>query len=194
MTTAKVKFRLLILGVLLVGIIGACGVAIVRPVTINTHKRPTFNMAKVNRLAVLEASSQSASSTSAADIMSLRLLDHGFNVIERARIKSLLNEFNLKLSYDEDVKGAVKIGDLLEAQSLLLISISDTTSGQQMIPGGCMSQARIESVMSMGITARLVDVNTSEVIWVGAASTQDRGLQECLTRMSDELIKSISEK
>lgn len=176
--------------VLAIGLLaGACGVAIVRPVEVNTHKRPTFTMEKINRIAVLEVRGQAASS--AADILSMRLMDSGFNVIERARIKDVLKESNIKLAHDEDVKEASKIGNILDADSILIVSVSDMTTGQQMIPGGCGSQARIESVVAMGVTARLVDVKTSEVIWVGAASTQDKSLQVCLTRMSDKLIDSI---
>lgn len=173
--------------------LGACGVAMVRPVTVNTHKRPSFSMTKVNRVATLE-STKVTNASAAADIMSLRLLDHGFNVIERAKIKDVLNEYDIKLTHDEDVSGAKKLGEILDADSIVIVTISDFTSGQQMIPGGCAQQARIESVISMGITARLVDIKTSEVIWVGAASTQDKSLQACLTRMSDELISSILEK
>lgn len=170
--------------------VGACGVAMVRPVTVNTHKRPSFSMSKVNRVAVLEAATVQ-NAAAAADIFSLRLLDHGFNVIERAKIKDVLNEYDIKLSHDEDVAGAKKLGEILDADSIVIVSISDYTSGQQMIPGGCARQARIESVISMGVTSRLVDIQTSEVIWVGAASTQDKSLQACLTRMADELINSI---
>ena len=193
MTVMLRWLKIAVAGVMLGSLTISCGVAMVRPVTVNTHKRPTFTMGKVNRLAVLEAGTQ-AKASAAADLMSLRLLDHGFNVIERARIKDILKEYDFKLAHDEDVEGAKKLGALLDADSILIVSVSDYTSGQQMIPKGCMAPARIETVVSMGITSRLVDINTSEVIWIGAASTQDKGFQICLTRMSDKLIETILEK
>ena len=183
---SKIKIANVVM--VLVLLVGGCGVAIVRPVEMNTHKRPTFSMAKINRIAVLEVQK---TASSAADIMAMRLMDSGFNVIERARIKDVLKETNIQLSHDEDVKNAAEIGNILDADSILIISISDMTSGQQMIPGGCTTPARIESVVAMGVTARLVDVKTSEVIWVGAASTQDKSMQVCLTRICDDLISSI---
>lgn len=177
------------LGALMFG----CGVNMVRPVTLNAHKRPTFSMEKVAKIATLEAG-KGQNSSAAADIMALRLLDHGFDVVERARIKDVLAEANIVLSHEEDTKSASKIGNIVGADSILLISVSDYTSGQQMIPRGCMSAARIETVVNLGVTARLVDVKTAEVIWVGAASTQDISLHACLQRISDDFIKTITEK
>jgi len=169
----------------------SCGVKIVRPVTINVHKRPGFNLENIQKIAVLEATPGSGEQLGAADIMSLRLLDNGFNVIERAKIKEVLAENKIVIRDDEGLKQAQRIGQILQADTILILSVSEYTQGQQMVPGGACTAARIESVINIGVTARLVDVKNSEIIWVGAATTQDLSKQSSLTRVCDSLISSI---
>jgi len=179
---------------LCLSVLTGCGVRIVRPVTLESHKRPTFDLKKINKIAVLEASKGGQEQVGAADIMSLKLLDHGFNVIERSKIRDVMEENKLKIKDDQDVRVARELGKLLNVNSIMIMGISELTQSQQNIPGRFFKPPRIETVVSAGITARLVDIQTSEVIWVGAATTQDKSMQKSLMRISNQMIANITDK
>ena len=145
-------------------------------------------ISKTSRLAVLQASKaiNSQAGITASDIFTMKLLNGGFDVVERERIEAIVVERKIEFE-GENINKATEVGSLVGAQCIILLSVGEVTVGQQVIPGGVFKRAKIESVTNVSLTAKAIDVKTSKVIWVAASTTQDRSLQQCVSRCCDAL-------
>src|SRR5262245_969608 len=117
-----------------------------------------------------------------SDLLVDRLLSDGtFSVIERRRLDTVLAEQNFSTSERADRSSAARIGKVLGVNAIILGSVTQfgtekkdfNASGAGGGRGG-VGAARVgtrEGKASVGITARIIDINTGEVL----ASSTGRG-------------------
>lgn len=153
------------------------------------------------RIAVLPfdpADQNPNSGQEAADLISMRLQEMGFIIINRSDIDKILEEQRLSVSGAVQNKDFTRLGRLLGVKAILTGTVSEasqhrirrpmarqTISTKNIQSKGNRSvisqesivlpeQASIMSVYSA--TARLTDVETGMMLWVGAGSDQGEGI------------------
>ncbi len=137
------------------------------------NEEPLFDAAydgPIETIAVLldtDTNYDTDTETALEDTTLFSLLDHPyafkrFDVIERERLNSVLDEFDLAESGLVDLSSAAEVGRLLGAQSILLASINSVSvseyGGVLRVVGGAAYDVRAT------IQMRLVDVETGRII------------------------------
>lgn len=123
-----------------------------------THD-PDYDFTKIDRVAVVSVEGASAVNREAvqnqiANMFNQALLDKGFSPIERSQINKILKEQEFSRSDVTRAEGAVQIGRVLNADTVVIVNVP-----------------RYGDKMEM--SARMVDVETAEIVWSanGSAST-----------------------
>lgn len=111
--------------------------------------------------------------------ISTEFLKKGANVIERARIKSILDEQKLQLSGLTDTENAIKIGALANVDYVFLADISMPT-----ITNNASWRDNTWQTVSISFAGKLVDVETGSVLMSGTATGArgfaDRALSDAI--------------
>lgn len=88
----------------------------------------------------------------------------GYRIVDRSRVKQVLDEQKIMLTHStDDTAQLLKVGKVLGAGSIVFVEIE--TSSSQTSRGGMHSN----TVTNVSVSARGVDVESSSVIWSGAA-------------------------
>jgi curli biogenesis system outer membrane secretion channel CsgG len=120
----------------------------------------------------------------ASSVSSTLIADGRTTVIDSSSLSKILQEQTLSNSDRAETAGLAKIGKLLGVDAVLVGSISDLETKDRKLPygwalgsisGAALGSARLDKQRMMPLTevhmsARLIDVNTGEIIWAGAAS------------------------
>lgn len=170
-------------------------------VTIDTHVGSTTSLPAITTLMVLtlplEESSFSKTTLTvneaAADIVSLELLDRGFNVVDRAVVNDYMRHQGIGLRSGELTK-ILKMGESLEADYLILTNLFENLQASHKIdflPWNILTS--LDTSANIGISSRMIDLKRGEVVWVGIATTQDQNFQTAIQRISRELISTLQE-
>lgn len=95
----------------------------------------------------------------------------GYRIVERSRLKQVLDEQKIILTHstDDDAQ-LLKVGKILGAGSIVFVEV-ETSSSQtsQAFVNRYGGGARSEVVTNASVSVRGVDVESSEVIWTGTA-------------------------
>jgi hypothetical protein len=185
---SKILFLTIVIGILL-----SCGSNISRNVTIDTHKIAPFKNLTSQKIAIIEVSSSNKQLPSIAEIMSMTFMEYGFNIVEQTYVCQVLREHHITLIDEKDMKQIQKVGKILKADKILLVSITEFSKGQKVLPGGCISSPSILSYVNIGVLARLIEVKGAETIWTGIATTQDVNLHTCLKRISEKFARRLTD-
>ncbi len=109
-----------------------------------------------------------------ADQYTLELIKIGYNVIERARLKKILNEQGLQMSGAIDPDDAVKVGRILGVRALVF--------------GNVVGKPNM-----WGLTMRMVSIKTGEIAWTANSNLRPikpdvlgKALSEFLARRKKE--------
>jgi hypothetical protein len=184
----KIFFLMIIVSIPL-----SCGVNIVRKVTFDAHRIVPIKGLKTEKIAVIEKTAPNQQALGAAEIMSITLRKHGFNVMEQTNVDAVLRKYKITISDERDLKQIQKAGKVLKADKILIVSIADFTKGHEVVPRGCMSSPSIETYVHMAVVARLSEIKIAEIIWTGTAITQDINTHVCLKRISEKFAQSLSD-
>jgi curli biogenesis system outer membrane secretion channel CsgG len=117
-----------------------------------------------------------------SDLLVDRLLSEGtFRVIERRKLDAVLAEQNFSTSERADSSSAARIGKVLGVNAIILGSVTQFGTEKKDFNAGGIGGGRAglgagkmgtrEGKASVGITARIIDINTGEVL----ASSTGRG-------------------
>jgi len=182
---------------------GACGTLrtarIRKDVTVTTYRRPEFAMRRGSVIAVvpLAPERESLSSVSlssheaAADMFALKFWERGFVVIDRVFIKEAFDREGTKLA-GFSLARAVEVGGMFEADYVLLVSLADLEEHSQSLEFGPFNVVNtVDTSALVGVNCRLIDVASRQVVWSGAATTQDKNLQLCLRRIVLRLLQTL---
>lgn len=169
------------------------------PIEVRSSIREDIDRSQIKTVAVLPFASPPGEFTvgeNVADMLTTELMATGkFDVVERSRIKKMLEEQHFGLTGAVDAETAQKVGKLIGAQGIMIGSVGEY--GRKIstdLRGGMLS--------TLSLSARLISVETGLVIWsasVSASSAKSRAeLQaECIRKMGEDLtvkLKSPSQK
>lgn len=200
------KYSLISLIICLAGLLllaAGCGslrtARIRKDVTMNTYKNPDFHIKPGSVIAVVPLTRKgeslggiaSSANDAAAEMMSLKLWNEGFRIIDKIFIKEFLIREGLQFS-SYSVKEAVRLGEDLGADYVILTSLTDLeeqTRSVDFLPFQIINT--VDASVLVGMNCQLVDVASKQVVWRGAATTQDKNLQLSLRRISLQMIYSL---
>ncbi len=137
------------------------------------------NFQKYRRIAVFPLAdypTHPGSGIQVADIISMRLLGFNFSVIDRSQTLCILAEQDLGMIGIVDELTAPKVGKLLGVQAIFTGSINEwqsTSTNVQLVQGATPAYMDISAA---GITLKLIDCETGEIVWAGSARGSAYGL------------------
>ena len=100
----------------------------------------------------------------------------GIRVIERTRIKALMTERDLQVSHMQDTSVATEIGKMADADAVLVGSLTQYEAQQDYSHGAVyvFSGGSTKHMHRVGISVRLVDVKTGQVLFAEDAGGKDK--------------------
>lgn len=100
----------------------------------------------------------------------------GIRVVERSRVSSLMQERDLHVSQMQDTSVATEIGKLAEADAVLVGSLTQYQAQQDYSHGAVyvVSGGSTSFMHRVGISVRLVDVHTGQVLFAEDAGGKDK--------------------
>ena len=140
--------------------------------------RPGVDFDRYTRIAVISFSDypgKPGSGLQVADIVSMELLKLGIDVVDRTSLDKVLREQSLGSSGLVDDYTSPEIGKLLGVNAIMtgtLTEWSTTVTDIQLIQGGAPANMPISAA---GITMKLIDVETGQIIWSGNARASTTG-------------------
>ena len=128
-----------------------------------TSSTSHFNPSLIRRVAILVEESHLAPSRLVEDEFVSELLKKGYTVPSRSDLKQLMQELRFQHSDITDASAA-KIGKMLNAHAVLVIHMisHDIGSGEHI------------SMLKVTISARLLNVEKGEILWIGSSSGKGR--------------------
>jgi hypothetical protein len=106
-----------------------------------------------------------------ATLVTEALRGHGYQVVERANLGSILREQDLALTGRMDMTSVAQVGRLLGASHLLLVSAQANKEEKEIRT----SSLRVKEYrMVVEIHARCVEVETGQTVWAGTAYGDDK--------------------
>jgi hypothetical protein len=178
----------------------------------NMAIKPGYDFSGIKRIAVLNFDGEKGSA--AADIFILELMKKGFDVIERSRIESIIKEQDLGASGLIEPSTAKSIGKIFGVDAIITGSIIQYLPAQKrtvffpvgdtvvITPGLYLVERGNNYVIYMtdaeiGISARMIDVETGSVVWVASDSIRgfstDSAFQGVIISLA-ESVKSVFPK
>jgi len=120
-------------------------------------------------------------------------MEYGFNVVEPTYLNQVLEESHISLNNENDMEMIHKVGEILKADKILLVTPTEFVRGQKVLKGGCMSSPTILTYVNIRVLAKLIEVKGAETIWTGIATTQDVNLHLCLKRISEKFARRLED-
>ena len=126
---------------------------------------PAFYQLKPEKLALVDISGDIRGNTpknQAEDFFSKEMLEKGYRIIERSRVKSILKEQDFQHSDRTTSAEAAQIGRILNVKAVMMLNF--TASGEK-----------------VSVTGKIVDTETAEVLWIGTGRAASGSLLSTLT-------------
>lgn len=174
----------------------------------------SFDFRSVRRVAVLAFAGQGGEV--ASDLLAQSLLARGADVVERKQLEALLQESRLAASGVLDPKTIKEVGRVLGVDALFLGSMTGYSPPQsylvftgqsRTIPavsplgsGSVYSQGAapgvagadvITSAAAVGLTARMVDVETGSILWSASQTYEGIDIQSALRQVASGFADSL---
>jgi len=175
------------------------------------NKKADFS--KIKRVAVLNFEGQKGKV--ASDILSLTLLKHGADVIERQNIENIINELNLSRSEMIDPITRKKIGKLLGIDAIITVNITKfkpetryimKNSGNNFysiteIKGKNVfihnfdpstDTSLIETTAQVGLTVKMIDIETGSILFQAYMDYEGIDTETAIQTISEYIVSSLS--
>ncbi len=111
-----------------------------------------YDFGRIDKIAIVEVTGRvygEAAKNKVSDLFTMELMRKGYTFIERQKIKTLLKEQEFQASDLTTKEGAAKAGRILNVPALMTIDIPRYSGGK------------------MDMTAKLIDVETGTILWIG---------------------------
>ena len=134
--------------------------------------RPNTDFNKYKRIAVLslvDYPSAPGSGIQIADIISIKLLGSKLTIIDRNHTSQILDEQEMGMSGIIDESTAPEFGKFLGVQAILTGSINEYRTTTVDIHVGQDGKSAPMDISAAGITLKLIDCETGQLIWAGSA-------------------------
>lgn len=175
------------------------------------NKKADFS--KIKRIAVLNFSGPEGNTV--ADIITITLLKHGADVVERQHLNEITKELNLSQSNLTDPKTRKKIGELLSVDAIIAGSVTSykpatkyimkTSAGifepvkeikgknvyiQNFDPSKDISV--LETTAEIAISMRMIDIESGSILYSAYMSYEGLDISTTVQIISEYFIKSLS--
>ena len=152
-----------------------------------------YDFTKIKRIAVCDFSGTSVFANSGdvvADEFVLQMIDKGYNVIERNKVNLLIRERNI------DSADYGRLGKLLGVDAILTGSVTKYAedAGRTFYYTDSSGNSRSDVSMSravVGVSARLIDVNTGEIVWTARNDDEAFDISNAVTFVVAGLLDSF---
>jgi len=155
---------------------------------------------RIARIAVLPFNSPSGAITSgdlASDMFTIVLMKKGYVIADRQMLKKIMQEKELTLSgiTSEQI---TQLGRILNVDAIITGSVTAWESEIQKVEYGIWSMifafsgSRISA--TVGITARVLDINSGQIIWVGSDEQTESSFKEATYKSSLNLVNTMEKK
>ncbi len=178
---------------------------------------PKADFSKVRRVGV--ATFAGPNGGAAADIMAQDLVEAGLDVIERNRLNAVLDEHSLVQTGVLDPDTAVKLHKILGVDALVIGSVTSYSGGQSYLVqtddadikiGGSVTPLAsrnvysrgqvlgvpnthiISTAASVGLVARLVDVQTGSILWSARMTYEGFDGESAMAAITQSFVKSLT--
>jgi len=132
--------------------------------------RPSVDMARYNRLAVMPFDTHATflSGNQLADEIIILLLQKAPNldIVERARVDTLVREQNLQRQGALSPESGVAVGRMMGAHAILMGSVTIGPALEEVTPLGARRS------VTGAATARLLDTETGQIVWAGRETAE----------------------
>ncbi|MFW6134572.1 MAG: CsgG/HfaB family protein [Elusimicrobiota bacterium] len=165
-----------------------------------------YDFSKIERIGVLKFDSSQVNYFSSydpgyavADEFVFQFVKRGVKVVERSRIEQVLKEHNLWKSGNIDPATIKEMGKILGVDALVFGTVTRYIPDKKRRiyiedPDGNMKEEVFMVDAEVGISARMVDVVTGEVVWAGSYSYDsfyiETAVRQAVSAMLDSLEKA----
>ncbi|MBN2406109.1 MAG: hypothetical protein JXJ19_00270 [Elusimicrobia bacterium] len=165
--------------------------------------RPGYDFKSINRIGVMKFDSSQVDlftsfdpGTAVADEFVFQFLSRGVRVVERSRLEDILREQKLWKSGYIDPETIKQAGKILGVDAIILGTVlkyvPDSKKRIYIKDDNGKLQEEIFLVEAeVGISARMVDVVTGEIIWAGSYSYDSFYIDTAIRQAVDAIIKSL---
>lgn len=163
----------------------------------NEFIKQGVELKKYKRIAILPLTdyySAPGSGNQIADVVSMKLLASPIQIIDRTQTQKLLEEQSIGLTGNLDPNTVSEVGKLLGVQAFLTGSINQWSSSKvniQVVQGAAPAWMDIAKA---GITLKLIDTNSGEIVWAGSAEGSTTGPNQeykAASKATGDLIKKF---
>ncbi|MGC8867632.1 MAG: CsgG/HfaB family protein [Elusimicrobiales bacterium] len=178
---------------------------------ISVNRNADFS--KIKRIAVFEF--KGPEKELASDMFTITLLKYGIDVVERQHIEKIIKEIELSNSDFTDPTTRKKIARLLAVDAFIVGNVTNykpqakylmKDSSQTFSPVSEIKGKNIfignfdpttdtyilETTLEIGMSARLIDVESGSIMWAGHLTYEGLDLSTTLSTVCDYLVKSLS--
>ena len=152
--------------------------------------KPGYDFSKIKRVAVLEFRNSAYYPNSGAMVSQMfakYMLKAGYNIIERDELDALLRERNLSMSNLLDSDTTKNYGKLLGIDAIITGSIPMVVAEQNYYEAG---NPRFIAAQ-VGVTARMISIETGEVLWVGSDTYDAINTQTAFEYLVSSLVSQL---
>ncbi len=152
--------------------------------------KQNYDFSKIKRIAVIDfkdSPNYPNSGSIVSELFAKYLLMTGFNIIEREQMDTLLREHNLQLTNLMDPETITQF-KLLGIDAIVTGSIPMVVPQQNFYDAGYPRFISAE----VGVTVRMISVETGEVLWVGSDTNDAADVQTAFEYLVSSLVKQLA--
>jgi hypothetical protein len=119
------------------------------------------------------------------DDFTMKIITKGYSVVSRSDVDRVMREIGFQTSgLTDPTQKAAQMGKILNVPGIVLISVNHVQERQHVIPASSGSYRdkkgrfrsyesgpAVTTISSAAVSARLIDVSTTDVLWMGQASS-----------------------
>lgn len=154
---------------------------------VNSSSSRTFNPSSIHKVAIVVQPGKEVSQRQIEDEFIAVLFRKGYQVASRSDLEDIMKELNFQNTELTD-KDAARIGKMLNVPAVLVVAVTELSVSDHkmtLITAGSQTrrtETRYEPHVSMG--ARLLSVETGEVLWIANESAQSKSGYESRSDIS----------
>lgn len=130
-----------------------CIVMAVGCTSVETYTNPNYQFGSIAKVAIVDVTGRldEGSRNQIGDFFTMGIMKKGYSVIERQQVKQMLAEQQFQQGDITTNQDAARAGRVLNVPAVVLVNMSELAE-------------------EMMLTAKLIDVETAEITWVGSVS------------------------
>jgi hypothetical protein len=149
---------------------------------------PRFSAEQYNRLAIIAVAEQPNINPGILrrmeDEFEMKIMQKGYSVVSRSDVAHVIQEVQFQNSGLTDSRGACQLGKVLNVRGIVMVSVNNVKT-ETYTTAASSGYTRDEegrtsaysngpsqyNIASAAVSARLIDVETTDVMWIGSAKS-----------------------